>query len=115
RGLDDRCAVVRAEFRGGHHELLAAPLALSAGPGLLPRSSGDAHLVVVGPVVVGPVVVGPVDVAHQAPPPTAKAATAPPSSVTAARAACCHIFPTNRVVTTGSGGSPYTSGSSSRR
>ena len=39
----------------------------------------------------------------------------PPASDSAAAPACFHIAGRSRVVTTGSGGSPYTSGSSSSR
>src|SRR5690348_13424616 len=89
RLLQHRPAVVGAEVGLRHHLLLAAAAAL-----LLAAAAAGADL-------------------HARPvTPTATAATAMPA---AARAAWRHMRGRSRVVTTGSGGRPYTSGWSSSR
>src|SRR5699024_4729727 len=118
RGLDDGLAVIGLELRLRHHELLAPSAATPTGARALPgaRRHGLSGQAGAGSTrVVGRRLVGLVGVGHQDRPPAAKATTAPPSSVAAASAACRHIAGAWRVVTTGSGGRPYTSGSSRSR
>ena len=111
RRLQDLASVVAAEVGLRDHQRLGAaalaPPRRPPGPGS--RRPGR-HLRLTGragrPARTG-------RSAHRRRP--AKAETARPTNVAAARPACFHMAGRSRVVTTGSGGNPYTSGSSSSR
>src|SRR5207253_2558221 len=116
-GLEHRPPVVARELGVGHHRPLTAaetappPPAAGGAGGRAPAASEVLHAVAAD--LVTRLGVAARQRAHGRRP--TNAAAAPARAVSAARAAFFHMSGRSRVVTTGSGGSPYTSGSSISR